>query len=165
MQTKFCHQLWKRKGKQEDLWKYMHASVLLLKLLFSETANNSNKDQWPKKYILHGLWQYLVQGTCKACWNYGPNIWLPWMEKGEGCCKGTSMVVLCSFILVQHPAYSGLNFTPLLGNDAREHLMNQEPESLCQVSQQCKLPLCCALDVCLLSHSVVNPFIICEMMK
>ena len=75
------------------------------------------------------------------------------MEKGKVCCKGTSMVVLCSFILVQHRVYTGLNFTPLLGNDAREHLMKQELESLCQASQQCKLPLCCALTGCLLPRS------------
>lgn len=74
------------------------------------------------------------------------------------------MVVLCSFILAQHPVYTGLNFTPLLANDAREHLMKQELE-FCQVSQQRKLPLCHALASCLLSRSVINPLITHEVMK
>lgn len=87
------------------------------------------------------------------------------MEKGKECCKGTPVVVLCSFILVPHPVYTGLNFTLLLGNEGREHLMKQELESLCQVSQQGKLPLCHAICGCLLSCSVVDPLIIHEMMK
>lgn len=75
--------------------------------------------------------------------------------KLEGVLQDKSVVVLCS--LVEHPIYSALNFTPFWGNGARELLMKQEPESLCQVSHQCKLPFCYALAGCLLSYSVINP--------
>lgn len=74
------------------------------------------------------------------------------------------MAVLCSFILVQHPVYTGLNFSPLLANDARERLMKQELE-FCQVFQQCKLPPCRALAGCLLPRSIISPLLIHEMMK
>lgn len=62
-----------------------------------------------------------------------------------------------SMQLVELPVYTSLNFAPLWGSGARKHLMKQELESLCQVSHQCKLPLCQALAGCLLSCSVINP--------